>query len=256
MGRTRIVVFAGIVAALALAAVTLPIQEFVTRFLEWAIGLGAWGPLLVTAAYIPATVLFVPGSLLTLGAGALFGVVVGTVAVSIGATLGSTAAFLVGRFLARDWVAARVAGNAKFTALDRAVGDQGFRIVLLTRLSPAFPYNMLGYMYGITNVKLLDYVLATWIGMLPGTVLYVYLGALAGTVARVTAGDTPAGGEADGLRWIFYGVGFAATLAVTVVVTRVAARAMRAAAPDVAAASAGNGGEPGSTQPGDLPRSG
>ena len=243
MSRSRLAILVAIVAGIAVAAITLPVQELLTRFLGWVDGLGAWGPLLVAAAYIPATVLFVPGSLLTLGAGALFGVVVGTIAVSLGSTLGSTASFLVGRFFARDWVAAKVAGNAKFAALDAAVGEQGFKIVLLTRLSPVFPYNMLGYMYGITNVKLLPYVVASWIGMLPGTVLYVYLGALAGTVAKVAAGGAPESGEAETLRWILYGVGFVATLAVTVVITRVASKAMREAAPEVAEgrADAGDG---------------
>ncbi len=238
MGKGRLAILIMIMAGIALAVTTLPIQESLARFLGWVDGLGAWGPLLVAAAYVPATVLFVPGSLLTLGAGALFGVVIGTIAVSLGSTLGSTAAFVVGRFFARDWVAAKVADNPNFAALDAAVGEQGFKIVLLTRLSPVFPYNMLGYMYGITDVKLLHYVTASWIGMLPGTVLYVYLGALAGTVAKVAAGDTPEGGEADTLRWILYGVGFVATLAVTVVITRVAAKAMREAAPEVAEAHA------------------
>lgn len=242
MRSRRFAVFIAVVAAGVVAAMTLPIQQSLTSFLEWIDGLGAWGPLLIAAAYVPATVLFVPGSLLTLGAGALFGVVLGTIAVSLGSTLGSTAAFLVGRFFARDWVAAKVAGNAKFAALDAAVGEQGFKIVLLTRLSPVFPYNMLGYMYGITNVKLIHYVVASWLGMLPGTVLYVYLGALAGTVAKAAAGSAPEGGEAETLRWILYGVGFVATLAVTVVVTRVAAQAMREAAPDVAEAGTEGGG--------------
>jgi uncharacterized membrane protein YdjX (TVP38/TMEM64 family) len=238
MSRNRLVIVAALAGIAVLVALTLPIQTFLTRFLEWVDGLGAWGPGLVAAAYVPATVFFVPGSLLTLGAGALFGVVVGTVVVSLGSTLGSTAAFVVGRFFARDWVARKVAGNARFAALDAAVGEQGFKIVLLSRLSPAFPYNMLGYMYGITNVKLRDYVVATWIGMLPGTVLYVYLGALAGSVAKAAAGDAPRAEDTDTLRWIFYGVGLLATIAVTVVVTRVAAKAMREAAPDVAPALA------------------
>lgn len=243
MSRLKWIALVAVLAAGALAALTLPIQDYLTGFLEWVDGLGAWGPLLIAAAYIPATVFFVPGSLLTLGSGALFGVVIGTIAVSLGSTLGSTASFVVGRFFARDWVAKKVAGNSKFAALDAAVGQQGFKIVLLTRLSPIFPYNMLGYMYGITDVKLLHYVLASWIGMLPGTVLYVYLGALAGTVAKVAAGSSSQAEAADTMRWILYGVGFLATVAVTVVVTRVAAKAMREAVPDVAGADDANGNE-------------
>ncbi len=235
MSRRKGIAIVSIGATGAIAVLMLLVEDAVTRFLGWVDGLGAWGPVLVAAAYVPATVFFVPGSLLTLGAGALFGVLVGTIVVSLGSTLGSTAAFVVGRFLARDWVASRVAGHARFAALDAAVGRKGFKIVLLTRLSPVFPYNMLGYMYGITDVKLRDYVLASWIGMLSGTVLYVYLGALAGTVAKVAAGGVPEAEQADALRWILYGIGFLATVAVTVVITRVAAKAMREAVADVAA---------------------
>ena len=179
--------------------------------------LGPWGPVLFIAAYIVATVLFLPGSVLTLGAGAVFGVALGSVYVSIASTLGATAAFLVGRYLARDWVAKKIEGNAAFAAIDRAVAAEGWKIVGLTRLSPVFPFSLLNYAFGVTRVSLRDYVLASWIGMMPGTVMYVYVGSLARA-----AGDrarTPA-------EWTLYAVGLIATIVVTIFVTRLARAAL------------------------------
>lgn len=174
--------------------------------------------------YVVACVLLVPGSVLTLGAAAVFGFWRGLLLVSLGATLGATAAFLVGRHLARGWVRRRIAGNARFEAMDRAVAREGWKIVSLTRLSPVFPFTLLNYAYGLTSVSLCDYVLASWLGMLPGTVLYVYLGSLARDVATAGAGGrTRAPAE-----WALLAVGLLATLAVTVVITRLARRALAA----------------------------
>ena len=186
--------------------------------LEYVEQLGAWGPVLFVAIYVLACVLFFPGSVLTLGAGAVFGVVWGTVYVSLASTLGATAAFLVGRYLARHWVARKIAGNAAFAAIDQAVAEEGWKIVGLTRLSPVFPFALLNYAFGVTRVKLRDYVLASWIGMMPGTVMYVYLGSL----ARAGAG----GQQKSPAEWALYGVGLLATIAVTVVITRISRRAL------------------------------
>lgn len=174
------------------------------------------------ALYVLATVLFLPGWILTLGAGAVFGVIKGSILVSIGATLGATAAFLIGRHLARGWVASKTAGNPRFEAIDAAVAREGWKIVGLTRLSPAFPFNLLNYAFGLTRVSLRDYVLASWIGMMPGTVMYVYLGSLAGDLATLGSGRasrTPA-------EWGLYVVGLLATVGVTVYVTRIARAAL------------------------------
>ena len=179
--------------------------------------LGPWGPVIFVLLYIVAAVLFVPGSALTLGAGALFGVGLGSVLVSLGATLGATAAFLIGRYLAREWVAKKIEGNAAFAAIDRAVATEGWKIVGLTRLSPAFPFTLLNYAFGLTQVSLRDYVLASWIGMMPGTVMYVYLGSLARAAGE--RHRTPA-------EWALYGVGLVATLVVTLFVTRLARAAL------------------------------
>jgi uncharacterized membrane protein YdjX (TVP38/TMEM64 family) len=196
---------------------------WLTNALDWIRGLGALAPIAFIAIYIAACVAFLPGSILTIGAGVIFGVVRGSIYVSIAATLGATAAFLVGRYLARDWVSARLEGNAKFKAIDEAVGKEGWKIVILTRLSPVFPFNLLNYAYGLTRVTLRDYFFASWLGMIPGTILYVYIGSLSGDLARAAGGSakrTPAG-------WALTAVGFVATVAVAVYATRIGARALR-----------------------------
>lgn len=203
------------------------IQQLLGDALQWIQDLGPVGAIAFMAIYIVATVAFLPGSVLTLGAGVVFGVVKGSILVFIGATLGATAAFLVGRYLARGWVAKKIEGNRKFKAIDEAVGREGFKIVLLTRLSPVFPFNLLNYAFGLTGVSLKDYFLGC-IGMLPGTVMYVYLGSLAGNLAMIAAGEQP---DNAGIQWTIRIIGFIATVAVTVYVTRVARKALNESVP-------------------------
>ena len=201
-----------------LAARHFHIHDALKGALDWIGKLGPWGPAIFIGIYVVAAVLFIPGSVLTLGAGALFGVVLGSVCVSISATLGATAAFLVGRYLARDAIARKIERSEKFSAIDRAVADEGWKIVLLTRLSPVFPFTLLNYAFGLTRVRLSHYVLASWIGMMPGTVMYVYLGSLVNVGAGHRQRTT---GE-----WVLYAVGLLATVAVTVFVTRLARKAL------------------------------
>jgi len=174
--------------------------------------------------YVVACVLFIPGSILTLSAGFLFGVVRGSIYVSVAATLGATLAFLIGRYFARQWVAARLANYPKFKAVDEAVAREGWKIVALTRLSPVFPFNLLNYAFGLTNGGVRDYVLASWAGTLPGTILYVYLGSLAGDLSRVATGGT----QRSAAEWALDAIGLLATIAVTVYVTRVSNCALKA----------------------------
>ncbi|MCU0565273.1 MAG: TVP38/TMEM64 family protein [Oculatellaceae cyanobacterium Prado106] len=185
-------------------------------------GLGAVGAIAFIALYILATVAFLPGSILTLGAGVVFGVVQGSIYVFIGATLGATLAFLVGRYLARGWISQKIAGNQKFRAIDEAVGREGFKIVLLTRLSPIFPFNLLNYALGVTKVSLKDYFLGC-VGMIPGTVMYVYIGSLARDLSMIGAADQPTN---PAVQWAIRIIGFIATVAVTLYVTRVARKAL------------------------------
>ncbi len=205
---------------LGVCAVFLPLQEWLRAALSWADAHREIAWVLFILLYVIATVALLPGLILTVAAGALFGVTRGVVLVSIGSVLGATAAFAVGRTLAREWISRKIEAWPKFRALDRALGARGFTIVLLTRLSPIFPFNLLNYAYGVTAVRLRDYVFGSWIGMLPGTVLYVYAGSAAATLAQALAGDVDTGRAGQALLWL----GLGATVAVTILVTRVARR--------------------------------
>jgi uncharacterized membrane protein YdjX (TVP38/TMEM64 family) len=219
----RLIAVAAAVIALAVLPFVLPIQEPIKEFLDWVRGLGAWGLLALALFWIPAAILLVPGTIITLAGGALFGVVEATVAISLGSTAGACAAFLVGRGVARPWVERQIAGNVRFQAVDRAIAAQGFKIVLLLRLSPVFPYNLLNYVLALTRVSFRDYALASWIGMLPGTVMYVYIGSTIGELAALfTRQRTVA-------ELVFFFAGLALTVVVTVYVTRLARRALNRA---------------------------
>lgn len=216
---------AGVVVALVAAGTLLPVKEWLVTFLEWSRGLGVWGPICLAGLYVVGCVLFLPGSLLTLGAGFAFGLVRGLLAVMVGAEIGAAAAFLLGRTVARRWVERRLAAYPRFRAVDEAVGREGFKIVLLTRLSPVFPFNFLNYAFGVTKVSFRDYFFASLLGMFPGGVMYVYLGTAARSLTELAAG----GGGGGTARHVLLGVGLLATVAVTVVITRIARRALREA---------------------------
>ena len=210
-----------LVTALFIAVRLLPVTDWLTRFNYWVADLGSWGVLLFILVYILATVLFFPASILTIGAGFIFGVLLGTVVVSIAATAGAALAFLIARYLARDQVERQVANSPRFKRIDRAIGEHGAKLVFLLRLSPLIPFNISNYFYGLTAVKFWPYVLASWIGMLPGTLLYVYIGAAGKT------GLGGAAGQASGRspwEYALFGVGLIATVMVTIWVTRIARR--------------------------------
>src|ERR1700688_1961104 len=138
--RARLGLWAGLAIAVIVIARYLGAVELLRATLEWTKSLGPLGPIVFIAIYVAACVFFIPGSILTIGAGAVFGVVRGSIYVSIAATLGAIASLIVGRSLARDWVSSRLEGNQKSKAIDLAVGKEGCKIVLLTRLSPVFPF--------------------------------------------------------------------------------------------------------------------
>ena len=214
-----------VAAVVALVVVGRLAGGEIPRFAAWVSGLGVWGPLVFILGYAAAVVAFVPGSVLTLAAGAIFGLAKGVVYVFVAAVLGSCAAFLVSRHLARRAIERRIAGNPRFAAVDRAVAVEGRKIVFLLRLSPVFPFTLLNYFLGLTRVRFVDYLLAS-VGMIPGTLLYVYYGKLAGDVAALAAG---AGIERGAGYWTVLGLGLLATIVVTAVVTRTARRALREA---------------------------
>mgnify|MGYP000650921129 FL=1 len=176
------------------------------------------------ALYIPACIFFLPGSVLTLIGGFLFGVVTGTITDSIGSTVGATVACLVGRYVARDWVARKIEGNKTFSAIDEGVAQEGWKLVGLTRLSPVFPFSLLNYAFGLSGGSIPQYIIASWLGMLPGTLMYVYFGSLAGDLAELGAGGQA---EKGPLQWALYVVGFLATVAVTLYITRIARQALK-----------------------------
>lgn len=213
---------------IVLGIVALFLAVFIARgvdirsFLEYVRRLGLLGALLFAGGYVIATVSFIPGALLTLGSGAVFGVLLGSVVVSAGSTLGASAAFLIGRYFARDWVSKKIAGHEKFRAIDDAVAADGFKMVLLIRLSPIFPFNLVNYAFGLTKVRLKDYFFASWIGMIPGTLMYVYLGSVAGDLASIGSKH----GSKSPMEWALYGIGLLATVAVSYYVTRIAKKSL------------------------------
>ncbi|MEX0713750.1 MAG: TVP38/TMEM64 family protein [Pirellulales bacterium] len=192
---------------------------------EWAADLGPWGPVLLAAFYVPASLLFVPGSVVTLVGAFALGMWPALVAVSVGSTLGACASLLVSRYLLRDWLQQKLSHNHKFRVIDAAVAEQGFKIVLLVRLSPMLPYGPLNYAFGLTKVSFRDFALASWLGMLPGTVMYVYLGSAARQLSDITSGRVAHGPWQQAA----FFTGLAAAVAVTVLVTRLARRALREA---------------------------
>lgn len=195
---------------------------YIPQFTVWVDSLGFWGPLVFILGYAVATVAFIPGSLMTLAAGAIFGLLDGTAYTFLGATLGAVLAFLVSRYGARKAVERRLENSSKLKTVDRAVAKEGRKIVFLLRLSPVFSFVLLNYALGLTSVRFRDYLMAS-IGMLPGTFLYVYYGKALGSLASVAGGAAIERGPAD---WVLLGVGLVATLLVTTVVTRIARRAL------------------------------
>jgi uncharacterized membrane protein YdjX (TVP38/TMEM64 family) len=221
----RLIVLIAIILALFLAMRFLPVREWLRNFNDWIGQMGVAGILIFIGVYAVATVLLAPGSILTIGAGFAFGLWKGFVAVSAGATLGASLAFLVARFVAREKIEGIAQRNEKFQRIDNAIGEQGATLVFLLRLSPVIPFNLSNYFYGLTGVKFWPYVLASWIGMVPGTFLYVYIG----TAGKAAVGAA-VGGEAvkHGWQyWTFLSIGLAATIIVTVWVTKIARDALR-----------------------------
>ncbi|HEX7227686.1 MAG TPA: TVP38/TMEM64 family protein, partial [Candidatus Binatia bacterium] len=179
MKTSKTIVVILMLSAIIAGVLFLPVRQWFIHFESYVQSLGAIGPVVVVLAYILFTVLFIPGSALTIGSGTLFGLTTGFVVVFLGANLGALCSFLLARTLLREKVARWAAANPKFRSLDQAIGKQGFKMVLLTRLSPVFPFVLLNYFLGLTAVRTGPYVLANLIGMLPATFLFVYIGAAA-----------------------------------------------------------------------------
>lgn len=212
------------VIGLAVLFWLLPVERWVLDLVQWIRGAGPIGVAVFAAAYILAAVALVPGSILTLGAGFAYGLGWGVALVVPASLAAALAAFALGRTIARPWVAGRMEGRQRFRALDRAVADHGFKVIVLLRLSPIVPYNLLNYALGLTAVTARDYLVASAIGMLPGTVLYVYLGSLVTRASTLLETGATSAGKPG---WILYGVGLVAVVVVTMLLTRLARQALR-----------------------------
>jgi uncharacterized membrane protein YdjX (TVP38/TMEM64 family) len=202
------------VAAILVATRLLPLREWIVRLEGLVQGMGAAGMFLYGAVYVAAVVLFVPGIVLTLGAGFLFGLGWGIVVVSIASTIAAALAFLIARYLARGAVERLARKNPRFDAIDRAIGKEGWKVVALLRLSPLVPFSLSNYIYGLTSVRFTPYLVTSWAAMLPATLVYVYLGAAGRTIGEKTPRSP--------WEWALLGAGLAATAAVTVLLRRVA----------------------------------
>jgi uncharacterized membrane protein YdjX (TVP38/TMEM64 family) len=193
----RLATLAVLLSFAVLAAWRLPLRGWAEIFIAWVQNLGPAGALLYGTVYALGAVLMIPGVALTAGAGLVYGTLIGVLIVSPASVLGATGAFLIARYFARDWVERKLQNYPKFKAVDRAVERQGFKVVLLIRLQPVIPFVLLNYALGLTRVRLRDYVIASWIGMLPATVVYVYLGSALHNVSDLFAGGiakhTPVG---------------------------------------------------------------
>jgi uncharacterized membrane protein YdjX (TVP38/TMEM64 family) len=218
----KIAAFVGAALALIAGAATLPTGEWLVAGVGFVQAHRSVAWPIFMLSYVAATILLVPGTILTLAAGFVFGLPVGVALVSLSSVAGASCAFLIGRYFARDWVRTRIAHLPRFGALDRATHHDGFLIVLLVRLSPLFPFNVTNYALGITAATFRDYLLASWIGMLPGTVLYVYIGTLVLDIAQLASGGIA---ELSAQRYLLVG-GFIATVALTALITHRASRAL------------------------------
>ena len=223
--KLKLILIAFLVTVMIIASKQFNLQQTFGQAIIWVESLGTLGPIAFIVIYNLATLLFIPGSLLTLKGGCLFGLFWGSIYVIIAATLGATFAFLIGRYFSRDWVRQQAAKNPQFKAIDRAIAREGFKIVLLTRLSPIFPFNLLNYVLGVTQVSLKDYILGS-IGMIPGTVLYVYMGSLATDLTTIDQSNLPNTAETQIAQWVTQGIGLVAFVAVTVYITKVARKAL------------------------------
>ena len=212
-----------ILAAVVVAFRVLPVASWLRDFQTYVRGLGPIGYVVYIVVYAVCVVAFVPASILTLGAGAIFGFVGGVIVVVIGATLGAIFSFLLARTVMRKRVEAMTAKNAKFRALDRAIASEGIKIVFLVRLAVVFPFTWLNYAFGLTAIPLWSYVAATVIGIIPATAAFVFVSSAATTAATT---------HASLITKTVYIAGGVIALAVSVFIGRIATRAIKRAGVD------------------------
>lgn len=220
--RRTVIAAALVVATVLIAGRTLPIDAWVVQFARAIEGLGPWAPVLFGMCYAVALIFCLPGAPFSVGAGLVWGMA-GLPVTLAGATLGACGCFFVSRHLLSRWVRPLIAARPKLAALDQAVADEGWRIVLLLRLNPLLPFNVQNYTFGATRIGFWPYAAATAVGIVPGTALHVYFGVL----GRDAAGVGQAGVEQAGHGLWRWGV-LAAGLVMTALASAVVGRKVRA----------------------------
>jgi uncharacterized membrane protein YdjX (TVP38/TMEM64 family) len=228
--KVKLVILAVVLVGLMVSVVIIPIVPWLVEVLARTSRLGFWAPVAYGGLYIATCLLLIPASIPTLAAGFFFGVPLGSAISILGSTVGACAAFLVGRFLARDWILARETRSRRFNALDNAVSEHGLKIVVLSRLSPISPFIVLNYMFALTKVSCWKYALGTLVGAAPGMTLFVFFGAGLRSLEEVVA---YARGESRPMltHQVFFWASLLVTVLVTVFLARWARQALRNAMP-------------------------
>ena len=226
MNRTslRLITWGVVLCAVVAASLLLPVRPYAIKLIEYVRDAGPVGVAVYAGAYILATILFLPGSLLTLGAGFLYGVVGGALLVWPTSVAAASIAFVLGRGAARKRIERKIASYPRLHALDQAIADSDFLVITLLRLSPVVPFNLLNYFLGVTSARFTRYLAATTVGMVPGILLYVYLGSALTNLAELGSGQQAAGSAGTA---VFVG-GLIATLIVSVFLTQLAKRKLKA----------------------------
>ena len=219
----RIAAYVAIAINIVLLVRLLPFDNLIHLLTSRVQGLGVWAPVVFGVVYVVAALLFIPGAALTIAAGAVFGLLGGTIVVSIASTIAAALGFLIGRHFAREAVVRRAATSPRFAAMERAIQQGGWKIIGLLRLSPALPFSLGNYLYGLTPIRFVPYVITSWLAMLPGTIMYVYLGHAGRQSLAAASGD--AAGRSVG-QWVLLVIGLLATIAVTIYVTYLAKKAL------------------------------
>ncbi|MEP1089357.1 MAG: TVP38/TMEM64 family protein [Rhizobiaceae bacterium] len=219
------IILAAVAALFAAAYVYLPVSEWLTSFQNWVQGFGALGWAIFIAVYALTSFALIPGSILTLGAGVAYGLWAFPLVIA-GAVLASAMSFLAARYVFHDRVQEKVSQYPRFKAVNEAIRDEGWKVVLLLRLSPALPFSLQNWFLGLMPVGFWPSQIATLFGIMPGTLLYIWIASLGGEAAAGGASD------ASMLRYVALGVGLIATLIVTVVVTKKAQQKLKEFAVD------------------------
>lgn len=200
------------ISLIVVCQIKFEIIQKVPNVIERTASSGPVGYLGFILIYIVSTVMMLPGSPLTFTAGALFGFWKGLIFVSIGSTLGASCAFMVSRYLIRKSIEKRVLKNKKFQSIDNEIDEQGWKIVILARLSPIIPFFLLNYALGITKIRFIHFIFASWVGMIPGTTVYVLLGTMGGAFIN---------GKKSSFEWLLLGMGLIATILVTLLISKI-----------------------------------